>query len=228
MRVMAGVAAAALGALLAAGTARAGEARREAAGTLGDGSAVEAIELVNDHGVTARILTYGATLQSVVTPDRQGRKADVVLGYDRVQDYEAKPNYFGVTVGRYANRIAGGRFELGGQTYQLPKNNGPNSLHGGGQGFDRKLWRVEAVEGGPTPKVVLSLTSPDGEAGYPGALQVRTTYALDNAGALTITMEARTDRSTVVNMTNHAIFNLAGEGAPEGTASHRLTIPASA
>ncbi|RZJ94065.1 MAG: galactose-1-epimerase, partial [Novosphingobium sp.] len=121
---------------LASTGAQAADARREAAGTLADGRAVEAVVLSNSHGVSARVLTYGATLQSLIGPDRQGRPADVVLGYDNAADFESRPNYFGVTVGRYANRIAGGRFDLDGRTYQLPLNDTTNSLHGGTVGFD--------------------------------------------------------------------------------------------
>lgn len=208
--------------------ASAAEARREAAGALKDGTAVEAITLSNDRGVSARILTYGATLQSMSGPDRQGRIADVVLGYDAVADYENHPNYFGVTVGRYANRIAGGRFTLDGRSYSLPLNDTLNSLHGGGQGFDKVVWRVASVESGPEARVVLSHVSPDGDAGYPGRLETTVTYSLDEAGALTIAFAATTSAPTIVNMTNHAIFNLAGEGAPGGVERHRLTIPAAA
>ncbi|WGM48294.1 Aldose 1-epimerase [Brevundimonas sp. NIBR10] len=206
----------------------AAEARREAAGVLADGTAVEAIVLSNDHGVSARILTYGATLQSMSGPDRAGRVADVVLGYDNASDYETHPNYFGVTVGRYANRIAGGRFTLDGRTYQLPLNDTTNSLHGGGKAFDKVVWRVVSVESGPRAQVVLSHTSPDGDAGYPGRLDATVTYSLDDTGALTIAFGATTSAPTIVNMTNHAIFNLAGEGAPGGIEGHRLTIPAAA
>lgn len=206
----------------------AAEARREAAGVLADGTAVEAIVLSNDHGVSARILTYGATLQSMSGPDRAGRVADIVLGYDNASDYEAHPNYFGVTVGRYANRIAGGRFTLDGRTYQLPLNDTTNSLHGGGKAFDKVVWQVVSVESGPRAQVVLSHTSPDGDAGYPGQLDATVTYSLDDTGALTIAFGATTSVPTIVNMTNHAIFNLAGEGAPGGVEGHRLTIPAAA
>lgn len=214
--------------MVGANGASAAEARREAAGALKDGTAVEAIVLSNDRGVSARILTYGATLQSMSGPDRDGRIADVVLGYDDVDDYEDHPNYFGVTVGRYANRIAGGRFTLDGRTYSLPLNDTLNSLHGGGRGFDKVVWRVESVEDGPEARVVLSHVSPDGDAGYPGRLETTVTYSLDEAGALTIAFAATTSAPTIVNMTNHAIFNLAGEGAPGGVEGHRLTIPAAA
>lgn len=212
---------------LAAQPAAAGETARRPIGTLSDGQQVEAVTLTNDHGVTATVLTYGATLQSFAGPDRHGRSADVVLGYDDLASYVDHSNYFGVTVGRYANRIAGGRFDLDGQTYQLPLNDDPNSLHGGGQGFDKKVWRVVEVGGEAVPHVVLALTSPDGDLGYPGRLDVTVTYSLDNDGALTIAFAAESSRPTVVNMTNHALFNLAGEGAPGGIEDHRLMIPAS-
>ncbi|MEN2790760.1 aldose epimerase family protein [Sphingomonas oligophenolica] len=192
------------------------------------GSKVEAITLANTHGVSARILTYGATLQSLIGPDRHGKLADVVLGYDDLASYVDKPNYFGVTVGRYANRIARGRFSLDGKAYQLPINNAPNSLHGGKVGFDKVVWRVVSVQDGPVAKLVLAYTSPDGDQGYPGTLEVTVTYSLDEKGALSIEYKASTDKPTVVNMTNHAIFNLAGEGAPLGVLAHRLTIPAHA
>lgn len=219
---------AAMAALACAQAASAAEARREKAGTLKDGSTVEAVTLSNAKGVSARILTYGATLQSLSAPDRTGKIADVVLGYDDAAAYEARPNFFGVTVGRYANRIAGGRFTLDGKTYQLPLNDKTNSLHGGSQGFDKKNWRIVSVEDGPTAKVVMALTSPDGDSGYPGKLETKVSYSLDEAGNLTIAFDAATDKPTIVNMTNHAIFNLAGEGSPLGAMGHMLTIPASA
>ena len=210
------------------GAAAAAQATRAPAGTLADGTAIEVITLANDRGVSARILTYGATLQSLLAPDCNGRIADVVLGADDLASYVARPNYFGVTVGRFANRIAGGSFAIDGTTYQLPANDGRNSLHGGGRGFDKVPWRVVSLGSAPQPRVVLAHTSPDGESGYPGRLDVTVTYALDAQGALAITFDATTDRPTIVNMTNHAIFNLAGEGAPGGALDQLLTIPARA
>jgi aldose 1-epimerase len=130
--------------------ADAATAKRTDAGALKDGTKVEAITLSNARGISARILTYGATLQSLIAPDAKGNKADVILGQETATDYEAKQTYFGVTVGRYANRIAKGRFTLDGVTYQLPTNNGANSLHGGGDGFDRKVWTVKSVASGLT------------------------------------------------------------------------------
>jgi aldose 1-epimerase len=218
----------ALAAMLTSNVGWGATATRAPAGMLKAGDAVEAITLSNGHGVSARILTYGATLQSLIAPDRDGRPADVVLGYDDLASYEDHPNYFGVTVGRYANRIAGGRFALDGKSYQLPLNDKTNSLHGGGKGFDKQLWRVVSTKDRPSAGVVLALSSPDGDSGYPGRLDVTVSYSLDELGALTIAFDAKTDKPTVVNMTNHAIFNLSGEGSPMGASFHRLTIPAQA
>jgi len=203
-------------------------ATRELAGRLADGTTIEAVTLTGANRVSARILSYGATLQSLSAPDRDGSVADVVLGFDDLSDYVERSAYLGVTVGRYANRVAGGRFSLDGRSYQLSRNDGPNSLHGGQHGFDRRPWRIVSVGSGPQAHVTLALVSEDGDQGYPGTLETRVTYALDDTGALTLTFEARTDRSTIVNLTNHAVFNLAGEGAPTGAMGHLLTIPARA
>lgn len=213
--------------LIASGQAEAATATLSDAGTLKDGTPVSAIVLSNGKGVAARVLTYGATLQSLVLPGRDGTPADVVLGHDTVAEYERTQSYFGVTVGRYANRIAGARFTLDGKTYVLPANNGPNSLHGGGNGFDRHNWAVKQISSGEVAAVSLGLHSPDGDAGYPGNLDVTVTYAMDAAGALSITFEARTDRPTIINMTNHALYDLSGGQDPAGILGHRLTVPAS-
>jgi aldose 1-epimerase len=218
-----------IGAVLCVATpAVAADAVREQAGNLADGTAIEAVTLKNARGIQARVITYGATLQSLIAPDRTGVPAEVTLGYDSTAEYESKPNYFGVTVGRYANRVAGGRFTLDGHAFQLPLNDKTNSLHGGTRGFDKRSWRILSVSSGPTASVVMGLTSADGDQGYPGKLEVTVTYSLDDGGDLTIAYDARTDKPTVVNMTNHALFNLAGDGAPEGTSRHMLTIPAQA
>ena|SRR3990170_1437464 len=202
-------------------------AQRADAGTLRDGSRVEAIELSNGRGVTARVLTYGATLQSLVVPDRNGQLDDIVLGHDTAAEYEATQDYLGVTVGRYANRINGGRFTLDGRTYQLPQNDGANSLHGGGKGFDRVNWRVRSVQSGPNASVVLEHVSADGDSGYPGRLTTTVTYSMDGSGALMIAFAATTTKPTILNMTNHALFNLAGDCSPGGALNARLTMPAS-
>jgi aldose 1-epimerase len=219
-----------VGALLAgmAGPAQAATISRAPAGTLADGTAIETITLTNKAGITARVLSYGATLQSVVAPDRNGRPVDVVLGYDDLKSYVDRPNFFGVTVGRYANRIAGGAFTLDGKRFQLPLNDKTNSLHGGTKGFDKVAWRVVSITPGPIAKLVLAYTSADGEEGYPGKLDVTTTYTLDEAGSLGIAFDAKTDKPTIVNMTNHAMFDMAGEGSAGGAMGHKLTIPAKA
>jgi aldose 1-epimerase len=208
--------------------ALAAEASQESAGQLANGTQISAITLKAGNGVSARILTYGATLQSLVAPDRHGELRDVTLGYDKLEDYVAHPNYFGVTVGRYANRLAGGSFMIDGKAISVPQNDGTNSLHGGGKGFDKQTWQVVSVKSGAVASVVLAHVSPDGDSGYPGKLATTVTYSLDEAGGLTIVFEAKTDKPTVVNMTNHAIFNMAGEGAPGGAMDQLLTIPAAA
>jgi len=200
---------------------------RDQVGTLHDGTPVEAVTLVNTRGITARILTYGATLQSLITPDARDHLADIVLGHDDVADYELHRAYFGVTVGRYANRIAGGRFELDGVAYQLDQNDAANTLHGGFGGFDRAIWAVETVLDGAETSVTLSHVSPDGAGGFPGEIRATVTYTLDEMGDLAIRFAATTDRPTILAMTNHALFNLAGDGAQEGAMMHRLIIPAS-
>ena len=205
----------------------AANAQRAPYGKLPDGTAIEAVTLSNTHGVSARIISYGATLQSLVAPDRQGHKADIALGYDDLAGYVEHPNYFGATIGRFANRIAGARFTLDGKTYALALNDKPNSLHGGTQGFDKRPWRIESVDSGASASVTLALTSAAGDQGYPGTLQVKERYSLDDAGALTIDYTATTDAPTVVNLTNHSIFDLAGEGSQHGVLDERLTIPAS-
>lgn len=208
--------------------AHAAQATRAPAGTLADGTAVEVITLSNDRGVSARILTYGATLQALLAPACRGTVADVVLGSDDLASYVNRPNFFGVTVGRYANRLAGASVVIDGARYQLPANDGRNSLHGGGRGFDKVVWRVVSIDSGAQARVVLAHTSPHGDSGYPGTLEATVTYALDAQGALAITFDAATDRPTIVNLTNHAIFNLAGEGSARSALDQLLTIPAAA
>ena len=201
-------------------------AERSAFGKLPDGTVIEAVALTGTNGVKARVITYGATLQAFEVPDRTGKVADIELGYDRLEDYVAHPNFWGQTVGRYANRIAGGKFTLDGRSYQLPLNDKTNSLHGGTQGFDKRAWRIVAVKSGAAASVTMALTSPAGDQGYPGKLDVTVTYALDDTGSLTIDMDAKSDAPTIVNLTNHALFNLGGEGAAGGILQHKLTIPA--
>lgn len=213
-------------AVVYSGDTSASTAVRSLFGKLQDGTAIEAVTLANDKGVRARIISYGATVQALEAPDRKGRAADIVLGYDDLRSYVEKPNYFGATIGRYANRIAGGTFSLDGHTYRLSRNDKTNSLHGGAVGFDKRVWSIESVASGPLATVTLALTSATGDQGYPGKLQVRVRYALDDSNRFTIEYTATTDAPTVVNLTNHAIFNLAGEGSPGGALGQRLTIPA--
>lgn len=195
-------------------------------GHLPDGRAVEAVTLVNAQGVSATVIAHGATLQSMIVPDREGKLADVTLGHATLAEYLGSTAYFGSSVGRVANRIAGGRFLLDGTEYRVPANNGPNALHGGPEGFDKALWDIVETGDTPAPFVRLAHTSPDGDQGFPGTLQVTAKYALGDDGALAITYRATTDRPTIVNMTNHAYWNLAGEGAATGAMDHELTIPA--
>jgi aldose 1-epimerase len=206
--------------------ALAADATRAPFGQTTDGQAVEAITLTNNRGVTARIITLGASVQSLTAPDRAGQAADVVLGYPTLAGYLAKPEYFGSTVGRVANRIARGRFTLDGRSYQTPVNNGPNALHGGVKGFDKVVWRVTEVRRSPTPSVTLAYTSPHMDQGYPGKLEVTATYALNERNELSVEYRATTDRPTVVNISNHTYWNLAGEGSPLGAMGHLMTIPA--
>jgi aldose 1-epimerase len=208
--------------------ADAASANRASAGTLKDGTPVEAVVLSNARGISARVLSYGATLQSLLVPDRHGKSADVVLGFDTAAEYEASQTFFGATIGRYANRIARGRIMLDGSMYQLPTNNGLNSLHGGDKGFDRMVWAVKSVTSGPIASAAFGYRSPEGDSGYPGEVDAIVTYSLDDRGDLAIAFDATTSKPTIINMTNHALFNLAGEGAPQGAMSERLTIPASA
>ncbi len=209
-----------------AGEAAAATAQRSVFGHLPDGQEVAAVTLSNGHGVTARLIAYGATIQSVVLPDRAGHTADVALGYATIEEYLAKPQYFGATVGRFANRIAKGRFTLDGKSYQVPVNNGPNSLHGGTVGFDKVLWTVTDVRSGPTASVTMRYLSHDGDQGYPGTMTVDATYSLDEQNQLTIDYRATTDQPTIANITNHAYWNLAGEGSASGAMGHLVTIPA--
>ncbi len=177
-------------------------------GTTQLGETVERVHLEKGQ-ISCEILTWGATLQSLIVPDREGRAVDVVLGYDTMEEYEIQDGYLGAVVGRCANRIAKGRFVLGGKEYSLAVNNGPNHLHGGLRGFSHRLWRVEQMA---QDQVVLCLDSPDGEEGYPGCLKVKVTYTVMHRG-LEIRYEAVSDQDTLCNLTNHSYFNLSGQGS---------------
>ncbi len=178
-------------------------------GTMDDDRDVYSYLLKNDAGMSVRICEFGGAIMELCVPDRLGRMTDVVAGYDSLRDYVLAPGYLGALVGRVCNRIAKGKFRLNGKEYQIYKNNNGNSLHGGKVGFSHKLWNVKA-EDGEEPRLVLTLISPDGDENYPGNLEVTVTYTLLRSNALAIHYEAITDQKTVVNLTNHAYFNLGG------------------
>ena len=179
---------------------------KQAFGHTSDGTAVDIYTLA-DGKVEARVITYGGIIVSLRTPDRNGKLDDVVLGYDSVDQYIAQTPYFGAIIGRYANRIAHGSFQLDGKTYSIPKNNGDNALHGGIRGFDKVVWTAQQIKDG----VELTYVSKDGDQGFPGTLTTTVRYTLEG-GALRIEYAATTDKDTVLNLTNHSYFNLAGQG----------------
>ncbi|XP_078261413.1 galactose mutarotase isoform X1 [Rhinoraja longicauda] len=191
----------------------------EAFGALPDGSPVVRFTL-RSSSITLRVLSFGAIVTSLETEDRDGRAADLVLGFDTLEGYINKHPYFGAVIGRVANRIAQGKFSIDGKDYQLAINNGPNSLHGGLKGFDKVLWTPEILPNG----VAFSMTSVDGDEGYPGELKVRVTYEL-NGEELSINYRAKTSKTTPVNLTNHSYFNLAGHGTPT-IYDHEVSIEA--
>jgi aldose 1-epimerase len=213
--------------LLVAGSgAYAADAHRDAFGKLADGTPVEAVTLTNGHGMSARVLAWGAILEKLVVPGRHG-PADVVLGYDNMDGYLKAPNYFGATVGRYANRIAKGRFTLDGKEYKLAINDGPNALHGGRKGFDKQLWTIAKVASGrDSASVTFTRTSPDGEEGYPGTMQLSATFTLTETNELRVDYRATTDKPTIANITNHSYFNLAGPASGRSATELVVTIPA--
>lgn len=183
-------------------------------GRTADGERVDRYRLTNGQGMIVDILTYGARIHALQVPDKNGRLDDVVLGFERVADYEATgQSYFGATIGRYGNRIGGGTFELDGQTHRLSTNEGPNTLHGGERGFDRQLWAAAPIETPHEVGVELTHVAPDGDMGFPGTLAVTLRYTLDEANNLRLHYSAIADADTVVNLTNHAFFNLAGAGS---------------
>ena len=178
-------------------------------GTMEDGRDVHSYLLKNDAGMSVRICEFGGAIMEIFVPDRLGRMTDVVAGYDSLRDYVLAPGYLGALVGRVCNRIAKGNFELDGKQYQIYQNNNGNSLHGGKVGYSHKIWNAK-TEDGAEPSLILSLVSPDGDENYPGTLSVTVTYTLLRSNALSIHYEATTDQKTVVNLTNHAYFNLGG------------------
>ena len=190
-----------------------------------DGKAVELYTLENKNGVNTSITTYGGTVVSLNVPDKEGKLGDVVLGFDSIAEYEEKSPYFGCITGRYANRIAKGKFSIDGKEYTLATNNDPNHLHGGEKGFDKQVWKASTKKTAAGPSVTFTHTSPDGDQGYPGNLEMEVVYTLTNDDELRIDYKATTDKPTVINLTNHSYFNLGGHG--NGTIlDHLLTIHA--
>jgi aldose 1-epimerase len=183
---------------------------KEFYGKTSSGETVDRYTLCNGNGMTARIINYGATVTEILVPDRQGKTADVVLGFDDLASYEKHRSYFGCMVGRVAFRIYQGRFTLDGKQYQLDCREGNLHLHGGPCGFSLRVWKAETIDLDGRPAVKLSFTSPDGDQGYPGVMQATTIYSLTDDNALRIDSTATTDRPTLVNLTNHSYFNLAG------------------
>jgi aldose 1-epimerase len=198
---------------------------RTSFGRLPDGTRVDAFTMASGRGVEVRVMTYGAALISVRAPDRSGHVDDIVLGFDTFDDYLTKARFFGTVVGRYGNRIAGARFMLDGSIVRLAANNGPNHLHGGVKGFDKVVWTGEPFDRDGNVGVVFKYTSPDGEEGYPGTLNVAVTYTLTARNELILDYAATTDKATVINLTNHSYFNLAGRGRGD-ILQHQLTIDA--
>lgn len=193
----------------------AGTLSTSAYGTTAQGKPVTQYTLKSAKGVTVKLISYGGIITEIITPDKKGTEANIVLGFSSLKDYEKFNSsiHFGSIIGRYANRIAGGRFELNGKSYSLPINNGPNTLHGGPDSFDSKVWAAKPVRKKNAVGVELTYVSPDGENGFPGTLTTHVTYLLTDDNDLQIDFHATTDAATVVNLTNHSYFNLAGEGS---------------
>ena len=198
---------------------------KEVFGKLASGDAVELVTLTNAHGMMVKIISYGASIQSVCVPDALGQFADVTTGHATLDEYIMWPQFFGSTVGRVANRIADACFTLDGKKYVVPANDGANSLHGGNVGFDKVNWSVTAWDEAAL-SVTLMHISADGDHGFPGNLTVTATYQVSEGNALSVKYNATTDAPTLVNLSNHAYWNLGGEGAPHDAMDHLLTIPA--
>jgi aldose 1-epimerase len=190
-----------------------------------EGKPVELYTLTNESGAKVSITNYGGTVTSIVVPDKDGKMDDVVLGFDTLAEYVEKSPYFGCITGRYANRIAKGKFTLDGKEYTVATNNDPNHLHGGLKGFDKQIWKARIGNKDDAPTLTLTYTSPDGEEGYPGTLSNTVTYTWTQDNALRIRYKSTTDKPTILNLTNHSYFNLAGEGS-ESNLDHRIKINA--
>lgn len=214
--------------ILGVSTVMAGNIEKDFWGFTSDGMPVYLYTLINDNGVFIQVTDYGATLVSLYVPDREGNLGDVVLGFDSVADYE-KPDpqnpHFGATIGRYGNRIANGQFNLEGRTYSLAQNNYPNHLHGGVKGIEKQLFKGVAMKTPDGPAVRFKYMSHDGEEGYPGNLSISVTYTLTDENEVKINYLATTDKTTIVNLTNHSYFNLSGEGSGD-ILDHNLMIVA--
>ena len=189
------------------------------------GEPVTYFELSNTNGMTVGIIDFGATVTKILVPDKNGNTGDVVLGHDNMKSYEEKNDYFGCIAGRYANRIGNGTFTINGKKYQVPKNNNGNALHGGIEGFDKKVWDATTFQRADSAGVVFTYLSKDGEEGYPGELLVKVTYSLGLENSLRVDYEATTTRSTVLNLTNHSYFNLK-DGGKSSILDHKLMINA--
>jgi aldose 1-epimerase len=200
--------------LIAAGSAAAAGVTKASFGKTKDGVAVDQYTMTNDNGASVKFISYGGIITEINVPDRSGRIGNVVLGFKTLADYEAKSPYFGALVGRYANRIAGGKFSIDGTEYTLALNNGKNTLHGGKKGFDKNVWTVEQLPSIPEAAAVkLTYVSKDGDEGYPGTMTATVTYTFNNKNELIVAYEATTDKPTIVNLTSHSYFNLAGDGS---------------
>jgi aldose 1-epimerase len=199
--------------------------QKQAFGKTPDGQPVDLYTLTNKNGMEATITNYGGTVVSLKVPDHQGKFDDVVLGYDKITDYAEGKSYFGAIIGRYGNRIAHGKFAIGSSTYTLAKNNGENTLHGGNIGFNKRVWSAKEVSGPAGPALELTYLSKDMEEGFPGNLSVKVVYTLTDQNSLKIDYSATTDKETVVNLTNHSYFNLAGQGSGD-ILQHRLLLHA--
>jgi aldose 1-epimerase len=191
-------------------------------GTTQDGQAVDIYTMTNEHGLRVRFLSYGGVITEINTPNRAGRLDNIVLGLGTLREYETLPGHFGAITGRYANRIGGAQFTLNGQTYHLIANNGPNTLHGGPNALDHRVWTVSPLTTPNGVAATLSYASPDGDQNFPGTLTTQVTYTLTNDDVLQIVYVASTDKDTVINFTNHSYFNLAGNGS--GSITDQLLV----
>ncbi|MGO9229191.1 MAG: aldose epimerase family protein [Bryobacteraceae bacterium] len=200
--------------------------KKQSFGKMVDGTPVDLYVLTNANGMEAGMITYGGALRSLTAPDRHGAYTDVVLGMDTVDGYRAQTAWFGALIGRYGNRIGGAKFPLEGKTYKLPANDGPNTLHGGSHGFGKQVWQAREVASAEGPAVEFSYVSKDGEEGFPGTVTAKVVYTLTNKNELRIDYTASTDKPTVVNLTNHAYFNLKGAGEGD-ILDHQVMLDAS-